>query len=238
MEILCSNVRAEIEPQVDDMSTLYPKAYRGYPWYENTKCRGPELSARSACVGAFSRLAINEVCGDCGLCPIEDAYTQAECRDMFMGLLDEGAAFYTERDADGRLLLASVGVAKAADGLVAEAYRDNASMQTWLRMNVPRGNVLYLSDTFADLEVRPRGNLANRGNSVREMGRLLGLSQAFTMTISPAIVASTLRAFPEAKLYLPAPEQRGEWNDGLRQFAGRASGEIKDRRAVLLWTID
>lgn len=238
MEIICTQDPAALRPRYPAMRRGYKDAFAREPWRESRKCARPNLPNRSSCVGQFSAQAIGELCVDCGLRPTEPAYSDEELDAMFDDLIARSASFYMESDERG-LLMATIGVAETAGELAATKYADSAVMQEWLVATLGGEEVptTYLTESFANLALRPRENMKNRGESVRSIVEQTGSRLVTTRTISPAVVAATLRDFPEARLYLPDGANRSDWNAGLDTFTDRAVGVVPDRRAFLMWSV-
>lgn len=157
---------------------------------------------------------------------------------MFDALLAQGAAYYLERNESG-VLVTTIGVPETVGELAKVKYGDVPAMQAWLADNFnDNTETTYLTESFANRTLRPSGNMWNRGQCVRQIVAQTGPKLVTTRTKSPAIVAATLRAFPNARLYVPDADNQSAWNAELTQFGDRASGSVPDRRAFIVWEVE
>ncbi len=186
----------------------YPVAFRGAPWFENTKC-ADELVR---CVRGFSPLDNGEECGICGIAQRMPAYQVSELVEKFEAIFSSRlAALYTER-VDQRVALTSVSWRGNVEVVASERYGANnetgANEMSWFLDNqIGDQPLVWLDEVFANFEVRGSGNLARFGQMTRSIAGLLDVSRVAFRSVNPAMITPAIRDFGRyAKLYQPLIE--------------------------------
>lgn len=233
MNIVCTSKKEQIASFYDEMANSYIYAFGRPPWNERSKCRAEYLIDRQNCVGKLSQLAVGQFCVDCGRTPNEPAYSVGECQQAFDALLAKGAVFYIESELES-FVFATIGILRDSTTLVDDKYDDEV-MATAIDDIIGSDLFVWLEESFANLSLRPSGNMKNRYAAVLALASQLGCERIATRTINPKVISATCRDFPQAKLYLPNEEYQTEFNNGLEIFRSTSVGTIPDRRALLVW---
>ena len=207
--------------QLDDIMPLLAESYiddfARSPWNE--------VSACPRC-GTLSALSAGTLCATCAVVQVP-AYTPEGLYATWTGLLSEGALIEVLSERDIPLRTTIAGPLTTAE-LYSRKYADVPQMEEWLDSNVP-ARVVYIYDTFANLKVRPSGNLNDRGQTLGRLSTAFAGLPILTRTLQPAIVRATVRdAGERTAVYL------GEAKAGVIQALGAKSvSAVPDRRTLL-----
>lgn len=181
------------EVDYDKIVPVYQEAFRGWPWYEESKCADQERLQR--CEGGLSRLALGQTCGTCLNTVSLLAYEPAELIDRFTDIAATRPTWWYQEDIEQQTAVAALAWPTDAARLAQEKYADVGVMNEWMRRQLGEDEFVWLDEIFADKRVRASGNLQNF-KAIAE-----GFMDAFdrdTMafrTINPALVRAAERDF-------------------------------------------
>ncbi len=179
------------EVDYEEIIPTYQEAFRGYPWYEVSKCA--DTMQRQRCEGGLSRIALNSLCGVCDQSPRLPAYEPDELVQRFETLaITRPTGWYIER-MQGRVALAAITWKADAATICDEKYQGDPEMKAWMRQEVGTEELLWLDEVFADKTVRASNNLENFEAMTRGFGARLGGNVLAYRTINPAMIRVTER---------------------------------------------
>ncbi len=179
MNIVCTSKKEQIASFYDEMANSYIDAFGRPPWNERSKCRAEYLTDRQNCVGKLSQLAVGQFCVDCGRTPNEPAYSVGECQQAFDALLAKGAVFYIESELEP-FVFATIGIVRDSPTLVGDKYDDEV-MATAIDDIIGSELFVWLEESFANLSLRPSGNMKNRYAAVLALASQLGCERIATV---------------------------------------------------------
>ena len=181
---------------VESIIEPYQRAYREWPWFENSKCVDARPVRR--CEGGLSRTAIGALCNECKLSPNKLAYEREELLEMFDNFAVTRPMFwYTEKVSQDIALAAESWLATPED-IALEKYADVPEMKDELVAIFGQEKIVWLDDIFADKSIRAAGNLRNFGAMCLGFMERLGSPIMAYRTINPAMAHSALRDFDSA----------------------------------------
>jgi hypothetical protein len=175
---------------------IYQLAFAGEPWHEVSACVAP-AQFENACPGGRSSQGIGETCQRCGEILLAPAFSEERLTASWISRFDErDSRFYLERLPDGSCVLAALAWRTNAEVLAELCYydADEGEMRAWLADGLP-GEFVWLEDIFANLALRPQGNLWNyRAMISRFVSELSGTFLAFR-SINERLIQKTLTLF-------------------------------------------
>ena len=172
---------------------VYQEAFRGWPWYEVSKCADDNKQKR--CQDGLSRLALGQACGTCLNVVSIPAYEPAELVDRFNDVTATRPSLWYREDIDQRAALAALAWRADAVGIAEEKYSDSSEMSQWMQDRLGDGEFVWLDEIFADKRVRPNANLKNFKAIAEGFMELLGRDSMAFRTINPALVRAAQRDF-------------------------------------------
>jgi hypothetical protein len=141
---------------------IYQVAFAGEPWREVSACAAPS-QFEEVCPGGRSPQGIGETCARCGEVLCAPAFSGKRLTADWTSHFDEhDSRFYLERLEDDSCVLAALAWKANAKALADRCYSaaGEREMRAWLIDRVP-GEFVWLEDIFANLALRPTGNLWN-----------------------------------------------------------------------------
>lgn len=182
-----------LKPYADEIVETYKEAFKGYPWFEESKC--PDAEQR--CEGGFSPLEIGRKCATCGLCPEKPAYEKDELIEKF-DFIDQTrpTQWYIEKNGKGISIATLVWQANT-DIVANERYTDVPDMQDWLESEFGAGEFVWLDETFANKKIKPEGDLRNFGRMCLQFSEMFNLDTIAFRTKSERLIEATRRDFTE-----------------------------------------
>jgi hypothetical protein len=179
-----------------DVSTVVPayqEAFRGWPWYEVSKCVDP--SVRQRCEGSLSKIAIGQTCQTCDLQPTQPAYETEELIERFTQLEATRPTRWYIESVNKDPALAALAWTATPEQIAQEKYSDVPAMQEWLTETLPDQPIVWLDEVFADKRIRTTNNLANFESMCRGFMRALDTADLAYRTISPAMLRAAEKNF-------------------------------------------
>lgn len=206
------------------LAETYKIAFAGEPWNEVSRCDSAD------CEIQFTDLESGCACLKCGLA-LTEAYNTEELLLAWRQMIGyDDATLEASINAQGDPTLATIVRPTTPDELFERKYADVASMRTWLRNELP-SKFVWIEDTFANRNVSPSGNLKDRGATLGRIAtRYSGLLIA-TRTLTPAIVAATLRDMGSFTT-VSVGSQSLDLRSDVLSYAQRL-GTVPDRRTFL-----
>lgn len=215
----------EIGPALGE---TYKIAFAGPPWYEVSRCQNQE------CIEEFSSLIPGAACTGCSSDLVE-AYDATELTAMWRQMVEEDEACMEvafDGDYPQRATLARP---TAADELWQRKYSAVPAMRNWLDKRFGDDKFVWIEDTFADRSRQPTGNLKDRRETLERVAAFYKDLQIATRTLSPAIVAATVRAKPAATaVYLGTERVGGDIVNEAFSNPGYSLPEVPDMRTLLI----
>lgn len=195
------------EMNYGDIVPAYQEAFKGWPWYEVSKC--VDAQARQRCEGGLSRVALRAICGTCDTSTFRPAYEADELTNRF-GMLGETrpTRWYAEEVGQRGIALAAVAWTADAQRISAEKYQNNTAMESWLERTMGDGEFVWLDEVFADKTVRERGNLRNFGKMCNGFMDIFENDTLAFRTINPAMTRAAERDCNGAVPIVDTPDRR------------------------------
>lgn len=188
----------EGEMQLSKIVPAYQEAFRGWPWYEVSKCVDSNPTQR--CIGGLSSTALKEMCTTCNNRPNQPAYDSDELVERFQMLeATRPTRWYVESVNDDPALVALAWSA-APEDIAREKYGDVPEMQDWLVDTLGNEPIIWLDEVFADKAVRPAGNLTNFRYLCKGFMSALNNAQLAYRTVSPAMIRAAEKNFDVAPI--------------------------------------
>lgn len=179
---------AEGKLDVSRIVPAYQEAFKGWPWYEVSKCVDQIKEQR--CADRLSRTALKETCITCGLRPTEPAYNPSDLIERFNTLEStRPTRWYVEAIEDSPALVALAWSATPKQ-IAIEKYDGIPKMQDWLVSTLPNEPIVWLDEVFADKNIRNTGNLSNFRSMCQGFMAALGNTDLSYRTISPAMLSA------------------------------------------------
>lgn len=185
LEVITADNAERIKEIGPELAESYKVAFAGDPWNEISRCNA------QACPAGLSNLEVGCDCADCGQ-PLGEAYEVNDLVSGWSDMLTLENAFFEVASEDCQPQRATIARPTNIDELLMRKYQDVPIMKDWLQQRFS-GNFVWIEDTFANRLRKPTGNLKERGQTLRRIAAFYGGAQILTRTLSPAIVASTLR---------------------------------------------
>ncbi len=206
-----------------ELTATYQKAFAGEPWYEVSRCLNQECSTD------FTALCEERDCPECAT-PLQTAYEPDELIENWQNMIINEDACMELEFVDNKPQRATIARPTSPDELFDRKYRSVESMRGWIETMLP-DRFAWIEDTFADREIRPRGNLRQRGQTIERIAEYYGGVPIATRTLSEAVVAATLRDFPQpaTSVYV------GDNNVGQKLLAAEDNVQlvVPDKRTFL-----
>ena len=205
-----------------ELAGAYKIAFAGDPWNERSRCDA------MTCEKGFCELTAGAPCPTCGSQLIE-AYDENELVEGWLTMLKDEGAFMEVAMQNDIAYLATLVRPTTTQELYERKYSDVPQMQDWIKNTLPNGDFIWIEDTFANRDVQPNKNLVDRGATLGRIALQYGGLQIATRTLSPAVIAATVRdAGPVTSLYLG--EEEIKMKKGLQV---ESSGTVPDARSFL-----
>lgn len=186
LELITANEIARIQEIGPDLTATYKVAFAGPPWNEVSRCINAECSV------AYLNQEAGCDCLSCGN-PTVEAYSTDQLIENWQGVLsDEGIMEVAY--LNGEPQRATIARPTTPGELYIRKYQNVPEMRDWLGSKLP-SELVWIEDTFANMNKQPKGNLRQRGDTLNKIAKYYGGIQIATRTLSEAIVASTLRDF-------------------------------------------
>lgn len=183
------------EQQLVQLAEVYKEAFARPPWNEVSQCTNEE------CEVNYSEQSVDNCCQGCGG-PLKEAYNTQELMAAWIGILKDQNGFMELESLDDMTpLRVTIARPTTPNELYERKYAGNNEMKEWLQLYMPEVFV-WIEDTFANLKVRPQGNLKNREETLQNIASAYNNLPIYTRTITPEIVAATLRAATDATVYV------------------------------------
>lgn len=190
-----------VAAETPQLVPIYQMAFAGEPWREVSACAAP-AGFENACPRRRSQQEIGETCPRCGEILQEPAFSEERLTaDWVSRFSAHDSRFYLERYPDGSCVVAALAWKATAEVLAERCYSapGEEKMHAWLADRLP-GEFVWLEDIFADLSLRPSGNLWNyRAMTSQFLSELRGSVLAFR-SINEGLIEKTLKLFgPQAE---------------------------------------
>ncbi len=184
---------------------LYQVSFAGEPWRESSRCAAPKRKL-GVCPGGFSPLEVGEMCIDCGLSPLVEAYPMDELtKSLNSRFADTSSQLYLESE-DSELLLAAIFWEARPKKIAGRKYADMSEMEKWLIDNLPDQPIVWLDEIFADKQKRPTGNLWNYQQMIEKVLEKAGSKVIAFRTINEGLLAKTKSVFPSNSTVIPGKD--------------------------------
>jgi hypothetical protein len=204
------------------LAETYKIAFAGEPWYEVSRC------GNDNCEELFAAQIPGCLCQKCGL-ELTAAYSADELVESWQAMvMDEEATIEITKNEDGIPILATIARPTTPNELFQRKYKEVEPMQTWLAENLPQ-ELVWIEDTFANREISPVGNLVGRGATLGRIATYYSGLMIATRTLTPAVIAATLRDAGKVTDISIGSEQVGR-NIAVQ---ARRTDVVPDRRTVL-----
>lgn len=218
IETITARNAEKLDDVASELASIYIDAFARPPWNEVSRCqRCGEISSEN--IGTM-----------CNVCKTERgaAYSEDQLHRQWLSLVEEGAIMEIASKDDTPLRITLAGLANPAE-LYERKYSDVLAMEAWLSNQLPE-KFTYIYETFANLAVRPHGNLADRGQVLGRIGAAFAGLPIVTRTIQPAVVRATVRDLgTQTDVYI------GEKRAGAEQAIGaRTISSVPDWRTMLV----
>lgn len=207
----------DIAPQ---LAEAYKVAFAGEPWYEVSRCTG------ETCSQGFCAESPGSACGRCGASLIE-AYDGDALAASWREMIAREDALMEVRYKDDEPIRVTLARPTTPAELYARKYADVPVMEPWLAETMDR-ELVWIEDTFADRRKSPNGNLKERGRTLGAISLRYSSLPIATRTLSPAVIAATLRDVGRN-----ATAYEGEVPIGVPLDNARRRGCVPDRRTLL-----
>lgn len=217
IETITATNSSMLDAMMPALAECYIDDFARPPWNEVSTC--PQC-------GKFSRFNTGALCTQCAVA-LQPAYTADGLYAAWTELLNEGALMEIQVQGGMPLRTTIAGPLTSAE-LFTRKYADVQIMQEWLITNL-KAEIAYIYDTFANLKVRPSGNLYDRGQALGRISAAFAGLPVVTRTLQPSIVRATVRDIGEhTAVYV------GTSNAGVAEALGAKSiGIVPDRRTLL-----
>jgi len=227
LEVLTADTAERIVEIGPDLAESYKVAFAGDPWNEVSRCND------LACLEGLSGLEVGCECPGCGGA-LEEAYNVEELVGGWSTLLRQENAFFEVAFEEGQPQRATIARPTNVDELLARKYADTPFMKDWLQQRFP-DNFVWIEDTFANRNRKPTGNLKDRGETLGRIAAYYGGAQILTRTLSPAIVAATLRdAKARSMVYVGTKGVGRETVNQVFENPGYSLPTVPDRRTLIV----
>lgn len=197
----------QITDAYPEIVATYQEAFAGDPWYEVSKCPG--------CESGYSVSLPSTTCEVCGDTTSGEAYPSTELTRRFDQLgATRPTSWYTERDNEGRIVLAGIAWRASVAQIAEEKYADVPAMDAWLArryqaLGARATEIIWVDEVFANRRLSPSGNLWNFPEMIDGFAARLGGDVLAYRTINPAMITAPKKAFgsaaavAEARLQVP-----------------------------------
>ena len=188
-----------VSGNLDELVNLYQEAFANLPWGERSKCAIYPEQQLAVCPDGFSSLAIGQTCGDCNLEITEEAYPENELREKFTSDLGEDyRLWYLEKTGrDSTIVLATLARITTVNGLAEVVAEKSPQLSDWLKDKYEddEKKIVWIEDVFANVDIRPKGNLINFGSMVNKLALGTGSDEVAFSTLNPKLVRAAQRDF-------------------------------------------
>lgn len=187
LEIITSKNINRIKDIGPSLADTYRVAFAAEPWNEASRC--PDID----CTVVYSGNLPGCSCKVCGSI-LEEAYQTNQLVSNWQdNLADAGLieVSYLD-DMDGEPQRATIVRPTTPEELFERKYKELPEMRDWISSRLP-GEFIWIEDTFANRDRMPKGNLNERGATLKRVAEYYGGMKIATRTLSEAIVGSTLR---------------------------------------------
>ncbi len=216
----------QLEPLLEPLAEIYKIAFAGAPWFEASKC------IKESCSVGFCERKPGNCCPDCNSV-LAEAYDSQDLMAMWWAMIEQENALMEVETEDDTPLRATIARPTTPAELFKRKYSDNVEMRDWLKQQLPSG-LVWIEDTFANRQRRPKGNLKNRGETLAAIAVAYREPTVCTRTIAPQIVAATLRDIRNTKVFVGSENSEkmiSIISAGEREYAGGFT--VPDRRTLL-----
>jgi hypothetical protein len=172
---------------------VYQEAFRGWPWYEESKCVDQDKLKR--CQGGLSRLALGQTCDTCLNVVSVPAYEPAELIDRFTDIAVTRPTLWYREDIDQQAAVAALAWPADAARIALEKYEDIDTMSQWMQQRLGEDEFVWLDEIFADKRVRSSGNLQDFKAIAEGFMDMFDRDMMAFRTINPALIRAAERDF-------------------------------------------
>jgi hypothetical protein len=226
LEIITADNAERILEVGPDLAEAYKIAFAGDPWYEVSKC------VDLTCGAGLSGRSVSDCCPECkGV--LEEAYDTEELISSWQSMATTENALFEVAFLDGRPQRATIARPTNPAELFERKYATVSGMKPWLAQKLPEAFV-WIEDTFANRNQQASGNLRERGATLGRVAQYFSSMEIVTRTLSPAIVAATLRdMWPTTVVYMGSDRVGESVVNQTFSNPGYTLPSVPDRRTLL-----
>lgn len=225
LEIITSKNVDRINDIGPSLANTYRVAFAAEPWNEASRCQNTK------CIIEFCADEPGCDCPSCGN-PTKEAYSTDQLVSNWQeNLRDSGLIEVAYLGSEPQR--ATIVRPTTAEELFERKYQNIPEMRDWLSTRLP-DEFVWIEDTFANRQRQPRGNLNERGVTLRRVADYYGGMQIATRTLSEAIVGSTLRDLKgQTAVYIGSNSVGSTLVSNAFSNPGYQLPSVPDRRTLL-----